>query len=76
MTAMATPHQQHQCFDMVRSVGHRRRVTWLMDKEMLTEDMMMKMLSSHLSSCVTSWQAYDVNGYTYYTKEKDKKSVA
>ncbi len=21
-------------------------------------------------------QAYDINGYTYYTKEKDKKSVA
>jgi hypothetical protein len=36
----------------------------------------MKMLASHPSSCVTSWQAYDINGYTYYTKEKDKKSVA
>jgi hypothetical protein len=24
---------------------------------------------------LTSWQAYDINGYTYYTKEKDKKSV-
>jgi hypothetical protein len=36
----------------------------------------MKMLASHPSSCVTSWQAYDINGYTYYTKQKDKKSVA
>jgi hypothetical protein len=34
------------------------------------------MLASRPSSCVTSWQAYDINGYTYYTKEKDKKSVA
>jgi hypothetical protein len=50
--------------------------TWLMDKEIPTEDMTMKMLASHPSSCVTSWQAYDINGYTYYTKEKDKKSVA
>jgi hypothetical protein len=57
--------------------AHRRVfTTWLMDKEIRTEDMMMKMLASHPSSCVTSWQAYDINGYTYYTKEKDKKSVA
>jgi hypothetical protein len=24
----------------------------------------------------TSWQAYDINGYTFYTKSKDMKSVA
>jgi hypothetical protein len=47
-----------------------------MDKEITTEDKMMKMVASQPSSCVTSWQAYDNNGYTYYTKEKDKKSVA
>jgi hypothetical protein len=54
-----------------------RRVftTWLMDKEILTEDMTIKMLVSHPSRCVTSLQAYNINGYTYYTKEKDKKSV-
>jgi len=27
------------------------------------------------SSQVTSWQAYDINGYTFYTKAKDEKSV-
>jgi hypothetical protein len=47
-----------------------------MDKEIPSEDMTMKTLASRPSSCVTSWQAYDINGYTYYTKEKDKKSVA
>jgi hypothetical protein len=47
-----------------------------MDKEIPTEDMMMKILASRPSSCVTSWQVYDINGYTYYTKEKDKKNVA
>jgi hypothetical protein len=36
--------------------------TWLMDKEIPTEDMMMKMLASWPSSCVTSCQAYDING--------------
>jgi hypothetical protein len=56
---------------------HRRVfTTWLMDKEIPIEDMIMKMLASRPSSCVTSWQTYDINGYTYYTKEKDKKSVA
>jgi hypothetical protein len=49
--------------------------TWLMDNNIPTEEMMMKMLASRPSSYVTSWQAYDINGYTYYTKEKDR-SVA
>jgi hypothetical protein len=56
---------------------HRRVfTTWLIDKEIPIEDMTMMMLASWPSSCVTSWQAYDINWYTYYTKEKDKKSVA
>jgi hypothetical protein len=46
-----------------------------MDNNIPTEEMMMKMLASRPSSYVTSWQAYDINGYTYYTKEKDR-SVA
>jgi hypothetical protein len=46
-----------------------------MDKDIPTEEMTMKMLVSHPSSCVTSWQAYDINEYTYYTKEKDRMSV-
>ena len=25
---------------------------------------------------ITTWQGYDINGYKFYTKEKDKKSVA
>jgi hypothetical protein len=49
--------------------------TWLMDKDIPTEDMTMKMLASRPSNCVTTWQAYNINGYTYYTKEKDKKIV-
>jgi hypothetical protein len=56
---------------------HRRVfTTWLMDKDIPIEEMTMKMLASHPSSYVTTWQTYDINGYTYYTKEKDKKSVA
>jgi hypothetical protein len=46
-----------------------------MDKDIPIEDMTMKMLAFCPSSYETSWQAYDINGYTYYTKEKDKKSI-
>jgi hypothetical protein len=56
---------------------HRRVfTTWLMDKVIPTKEMIIKMLASRPSSCVTSWEAYDTNGYTYYTKEKDMRSVA
>jgi hypothetical protein len=46
-----------------------------MKKDIHTEDMTMKMLASRPSNCVISWQAYDINGYTYYT-QKNKMSVA
>jgi hypothetical protein len=46
-----------------------------MDKNIPIVEMTIKMLASHPSNSVTSWQAYDINGYTYYTKEKDR-SVA
>jgi hypothetical protein len=47
-----------------------------MNKDIPIEEITMKMLASHASSCVTAWQSYDINGYTYYTKEKDRRSVA
>jgi hypothetical protein len=47
-----------------------------MDQDIPTEETMLKMLASRPSSCVTSWQAYDINEYTYYTKENDRRSVA
>jgi hypothetical protein len=47
----------------------------LIDKEIPIEDMMMMMLASHPLSCVTLWQAYDINVYTYYTIEISKKNV-
>jgi hypothetical protein len=47
-----------------------------MDKDIPIEEMMMKMLASRPSSCVTSWQAYDINEYTSYRKEKGRRSVA
>jgi hypothetical protein len=81
---IATPYIEEHLLELHRdNIGRTEAwisrhifTTWLMDKEISTEDMMMKMLASRPSSCVRSSQAYDINGYTYYTKEKDKKSVA
>jgi hypothetical protein len=50
--------------------------TWLMDKDIPIEETIIKMLASRPSSYVTLWQVYDINGYTYYTKEKGGRSVA
>jgi hypothetical protein len=33
-------------------------------------------LASGLSTQITSWKGYGINGYRFHTKEKDKKSVA
>jgi len=33
-------------------------------------------LASGPSSQITSWQGYDINGYRFHTKEKDKKSTS
>jgi hypothetical protein len=53
--------------------------TWLIDKNMpdgeIIEQRTMKMLASDPLINVTSWQAYDINGYTFYAKAKDKKNV-
>jgi hypothetical protein len=53
---------------------------WLMDKNIPFGDSLkektMNNLASGPSCLVTSWQAYDINGYTFYTKSKDMKSVA
>jgi hypothetical protein len=46
-----------------------------MEKDIPSEDMMMKMLGSHPLSCVTSWQAYGTND-TLITQKKDNSSVA
>jgi hypothetical protein len=47
--------------------------TWLMKKDIPTEDMAMKMLASRPSCYVTSWQAYDINGCIYYTRKRQEE---
>jgi hypothetical protein len=40
-----------------------------------TDERTIKMLADGPSSVYTSWQAYDLNGYTLYTKAKDQRSA-
>ena len=59
---------------------HKHRFTsWLIDLNIpegtTVEEVTLKRLASGPSSRVTTWQAYDINGHTFYTAAKDKKNV-
>ncbi|WVZ94675.1 hypothetical protein U9M48_040540, partial [Paspalum notatum var. saurae] len=59
---------------------HKHRFTsWLMDLNLpegsTAEEVTLKRLASGLSSRVTTWQAYDINGKIFCTAAKDKKSM-
>jgi hypothetical protein len=49
--------------------------TWTSFQVISIDDIMLTRLAAGPSSNVTSWQPYEINGYTYYTKAKDNKSV-
>lgn len=71
---------QNRTEDWIMREHKHRFSEWLMDKNIpfgdSLEEKTMKNLASGPSCFVTSWQAYDINGYTFYTKSKDMKSVA
>jgi hypothetical protein len=52
--------------------------TWLKDLNLpvgkMEEEKMIHSLTSGLYSLVKSWQAYDINGCTFYAKAKDSRS--
>jgi hypothetical protein len=52
--------------------------TWLKDLNLpvseTEEEKMIRLLTSGPHSLVKSWQAYDINGCTFYTKAKDSRS--
>ena len=59
---------------------HKHRFTsWLMDQNIpdgtTIDEQTLKRLASGPSARVTTWQAYDINGQTFYTNAKDKKSA-
>lgn len=59
---------------------HKNRfMSWLRDLDIPEgeneEDITMKRLAGGPSTQVTKWEPYDINGYTFYMAEKDKKSA-
>jgi hypothetical protein len=60
---------------------HRQRLTtWLKDHQNLPnggtkDEITIRRLARWPPRQVTSWQAYEINGYTYYTHAKDNTFV-
>jgi hypothetical protein len=59
---------------------HKQRLTsWLKDKNMSSgetiESITISRLAEGPSRQVTSWNSYEINGYTYYTHTKGSKCV-
>jgi hypothetical protein len=60
---------------------HKQRFnTWLIVKDIPREDTIeeqtIKGLASRPSRQVTTWQTYDISGFTFCTKSKDKRSIS
>jgi hypothetical protein len=60
---------------------HKNRFTsWLREHDIpdgeTIEERTIKVLASGPSRQVTTWQTYDISGFTYCTKSKDKKSMS
>ena len=56
---------------------HKRRfTTWFSNQNIPDCERALQMLALKPSRLVTSWQAYNINGYTFYTKSMDKKRIA
>ena len=65
---------------MIGSWNYKQRLTtWLKDQNIRPGETIDSITISRLaegpSRQVTSWNAYDINGYTYYTHTKDSKYV-
>jgi hypothetical protein len=57
---------------------HKRHFTaWLKELDMTEEESeTIKVLASGPSSQVTSWQSYDISGFSFSTSERDNKSMS
>ena len=66
--------------DWVMKEHKRTFTTWLQDQNIpdgeTMEENPIKKLASRPSCQITTWQTYDINGFTFCVNSKDKKSVA
>jgi hypothetical protein len=66
--------------DWVMKQHKLRFNTWLIVKDIphgdTIEEQTIKGLASGPSRQVTTWQTYDISGFTFCTKSKDKRSIS
>jgi hypothetical protein len=70
--------EKNQDEDLIMKQHKLYFITWLKDLNLpvgdTEEEKMIHLLTSSPHSLVKSWQAYDINGCTFYTKAKDNRS--
>jgi hypothetical protein len=71
-------HKKNQDEDLIMKQHKLDFTTWLKDLNLLVgeieEEKTIHLLTSSPHSLVKSWQAYDINGCTFYIKAKDSRS--
>jgi hypothetical protein len=71
-------HEKNQDEDLFMKQYKLHFTTWLEDRNLpigeTEEEKMIHLLTSGQHSLVKSWQVYDINGCTFYTKAKDSRS--
>jgi hypothetical protein len=70
--------KKNQDEDLIMKQHKLHFTTWLKDLNLpvgeTKEEKPIHLLTSGSHSLVKSWEAYDINGCTFYTKEKDSRS--
>jgi hypothetical protein len=71
-------HEKNQDEDLIMKQHKLHFTTWLKDLNLpvgeTKEEKRIHLLTSGSHSLVKSWQAYGINGCTFYTKAKDSAS--
>jgi hypothetical protein len=71
-------HEKNQDGDLIMKQHKLHFTTWLKDLNLpigeIEAEKMIRLLSSGPYSLVKSWQRYDINGCTFYSKAKDSRN--
>jgi hypothetical protein len=71
-------HERIQYKALIMKQHKLHFTAWLKDLSIpvgeTPEEKMIYLLAAGPHSVVKSWQAYDINGFTFYTKAKDSRS--
>jgi hypothetical protein len=77
--AIITAERNGRSDDWVMKQHKQRLTSWLKDQNIppgeTIDSITISRMAEGSSRQLTSWNAYDINGYTYYTHTKDSKYV-